>query len=333
MSEFDVFFYEAFDAEAQALREALPSSVRAGFTPDTLQGTGAGAPPSGLVSIRTQSVVPRAWHAALGGLLARTTGFDHLAGIAREPGPRPALACLPEYCSRAVAEQAALLWLALLRRLPAQARQWPTFLREGLTGRECAGATLVVVGVGRIGHEVAQVARGLGMRVYGVDVARRHTDVEYLDWTDAAPRADVIVACMDLTRENRRYFNRTTLAAVKRSCVFVNVARGELASTPDLVLLLKEGVLGGVGLDVYEDEPRVADALRGLAGAASPELDHLRELARLDNVLLTPHNAFNTAEAVRRKADLSAEQVVHFLRHGTFRWPLPSGPDVGRKTV
>jgi D-lactate dehydrogenase len=92
-------------------------------------------------------------------------------------------------------------------------------------------------------------------------------------------------------------------------------------ATADLPHLLEDGTLGGVALDVYDQEPLVADALR-LGTGGPPDLEVLRLLARHPRVLLTPHNAFNTQEAVARKSNLTAEQVAAFLRDGRFRWPL-----------
>ncbi len=316
----DVMFYEAFSEEEQAIRRYLPAGCRAGFSAQTIQAAGAAEPPAPLISIRTQSVVPTNWHPQVRGLLARTTGYDHLRPFLLLDRP-PALACLPEYCSRAVAEQAALLWLALLRRLPAQLAQWATFNRDGLTGGECAGRTLAVVGVGRIGHEIAQIGRGLGLKVVGVDPVPRHPDVTYRPWPEAAAQADILVASMDLNETNRQFFNRTNVEGNCRPhALLINVARGELVNTADVLALLDERKLGGLAMDVYAEETRIADALRD-AGEGGPELALLQQLARHPNVLLTPHNAFNTQEAVDRKSEYSVQQVVHFLQHGQFRWP------------
>ena len=147
----DAFFYEAFEEEAAALRRYLPPQVRAGFTWKTIQEAGDAEPPAPLISIRTQSALPAAWTGKVRGIVSRTTGFDHLVGIQIPYG------YLPHYCSRAVAEQAILLMMALLRKLPQQTGQFPKFHRDGLTGRECAGKKLLVVGVGDIGLEIVKI--------------------------------------------------------------------------------------------------------------------------------------------------------------------------------
>jgi D-lactate dehydrogenase len=124
----------------------LPPQISAGYTDATIQEAGHASPPARLVSIRTQSQIPLAWAPELDAILSRSTGYDHLAAYAATTEAPLALGFLPLYCHRAVAEQAMLLWMALLRRLPRQIAQFRTFHRDGITGGECAGRTLVVVG-------------------------------------------------------------------------------------------------------------------------------------------------------------------------------------------
>ena len=319
-----MFFYEAFAEEAEAIRRHLPDDIQAAFTWRTIQETGHLRPPARLVSIRTQSAIPLDWADQLDGILSRSTGYDHVRDYRRRTGVCVPAGYLPDYCSRAVAEQAALLWMALLRRLPAQLEQFDAFCRDGLTGAECAGRTLLVVGVGRIGREIVRIGEGLGMRVLGVDIDPKFDDVEYVSIDDGLPSGDVIVSAMSLNEGNVGYFDRARLGRAKDGAVFVNVARGELAVTADLLTLLDAGPLGGVGLDVYECEQALAGAFR--AGRPPPEADEIAatlELSRRDNVILTPHNAFNTAEAVERKAARSVESIQQFLRDGTFPNPVP----------
>lgn len=302
----DVFFYEAFAEEQAALRRCLPSQLRAGFTWQTIQEAGAPTPPARLISIRTQSVVPAGWGAALAGIVSRTTGYDHLVNCSVPCG------YLPLYCNRAVAEQAMLLWMALLRKLPKQVAHFATFNRDGLTGTECAGKNLLVVGAGHVGGEVVKIGHGLGMHVRRVDLIAERADTTI---EAGLPWADIIVCAMNLTPQNVGYFNYGRLKEAKPGALFVNIARGEMSPTADLARLLDEGHLGGVALDVYENEKEVAVALRSGRGTFP--------LAGRANVICTPHNAFNTAEAVARKSEQTAQSVVEFLRSGKFLWPAP----------
>ena len=302
----DVYFYEAFEEEVAALRRHLPAYVTAGFTGKTIQEAGDVEPPATLISIRTQSAVPRAWAGKLTGVVSRTTGYDTVTNLP--------VACgyLPLYCNRAVAEQAMLLWMALLRKLPQQMEQFARFHRDGLTGAECAGKKLLVVGVGNIGSEVVKIGTGLGMEVRRVDIIPERADTSI---GDGLPWADIIVCSMNLTGKNRGFFDIQQLRQARRGVIFVNVARGELSPTDDLVRLLDDGHLGGVALDVYEKEQQMAVALRAGQGGFV--------LAGRLNVILTPHNAFNTHEAVERKSVQTVQQVEQFLRDGTFVWPVP----------
>jgi D-lactate dehydrogenase len=127
---------------------------------------------------------------------------------------------------------------------------------------------------------------------------------------------------MNLTEENRHYFNYGFMKNANPGCLFVNIARGELSPVRDLTRLLDEKLLGGVGLDVYEDESVLGVALRNPEENSSPVVKEIRLLAAHPNVILTPHNAFNTIEAVKRKAQMSVEQVHHFIKHKDFIWKL-----------
>jgi len=298
----DVFFYEAFAEEEQALRTCLPPGISAGFTRDTIQESGHTGPPAGIVSIRTQSVIPPSWAAQVRAILTRSTGYDHVRTFLDDTGSCLPAGYLPLYCSRAVAEQALLLWLGLMRRIRDQTDHLPRFERDGLTGMECQGRTLVVVGVGSIGHEVCRIGAGLGMRVIGVDIVQRHGDVEYLGRDEAIPLADVIVCAMNLTAENRGYFSEALLNTTRKGAIFVNIARGEFAKEQDLLKLLDEGRLSGVGLDVYQDEAALATALRAGSQESADAVRTVLALARHPRAILTPHNAFNTVESVGRKA-------------------------------
>lgn len=300
----DVFFYEAFAEEVEALRACLPATIRAGFAAATIQETGQRQPPARLISIRTQSRVPPGWD--LVGIVSRTTGYDHLTGLKIPCG------YLPLYCARAVAEQALLLWLALLRKLPQQITQFARFDRDGLTGGECAGRKLLVVGAGHIGSEIVAIGRALGMEVRRVDILPERADISI---EAGLPWAEIIVCAMNLTADNAGYFDYRRLKQARRGALFINIARGELSPTADLARLLDEGHLGGVALDVYDREAEVAVELR--AGRAT------FPLAGRPNVMLTPHNAFNTREALARKAEQTARQVEQFLRSGRMPWPVP----------
>lgn len=324
MSEFDVFFFEAFAEEVPALRRHLPDAIRAGFSAATIQESGLSTPPARLVSIRTQSVLPADWISALTGIQTRSTGYDHLAALRKAHPGAPPCASLPKYCGRAVAEQALLLWMALLRRLPRQQTQFDAFHRDGLTGCEAAGRTLLVAGAGDIGRHVADIGSGLGMCVLAADPVQRHAHLTYVPLPDGLAGADVIVCAMNLNAGSRGLLDHAMLRRAKPGAIFVNVSRGEISPPADLLRLLEERHLGGVGLDVYENEPGLATALRAGCGEADEAVRVIRALRARPDVILTPHNAFNTIEATERKSIEAARDVASFLATGRFAYPLPS---------
>ncbi len=326
---YDAFFYEAFSEEAETIEKLRPPRLRFGYFPHTIQEAGHAEPPAPLLSIRTQSQIPPEWSALLSGILTRSTGYDHI--LAWLGYTRAAIPCgyLPLYCARAVAEQAAMLWLALLRRLPEQMTHFSAFDRDGLTGREAAGRCLLVVGVGHIGHEIVRIGRGMDMRVLGVDIVKKHNDVNYVTIEQGLPHADVIVCAMSLNESNYRYFNYARLRQAPSGVIFVNIARGEMSPASDLLQLLGEGHLGGVGLDVFGEEAELAVSLRRQRETSSAEVRALLAMRSHPRVIFTPHNAFNTEEAVRRKAEQSIKQIVHVMNHGAFRWPVPAAGSPG----
>jgi D-lactate dehydrogenase len=315
----DVFFYEAFEEEAKALKELLDSSVTCDYTPQTIQESGHFAPPAHIISIRTQSVVPAIWADKIDGILSRSIGYDHLAAyLAKTQKPLPC-GYLEEYATRAVAEQAIMLMMTLMRKLPQQMRKFCSFGRDGLTGVECAGKNLLVVGVGHIGSEIASIASGLGMNVKGVDLVIRHPHIDYIDKAAGIRWADVVICAMNLTKENTGYFSYNLLRHIRKGIIFINIARGEHSPVADLLKLLQEGQLGAIGLDVYENESTVAVSLRNHTACQSREAVIIREMMNYPNVVFTPHNAFNTQEAVKRKALFTIDEIMYFLEHHDFK--------------
>jgi D-lactate dehydrogenase len=127
---------------------------------------------------------------------------------------------------------------------------------------------------------------------------------------------------MNLTEENHRYFSYEILSRSRAGVIFVNIARGELSPLKDLLRLLKEGHLGGVGLDVFEDEGNLALALRSERASETDFVGVVREMLKYPNVIMTPHNAFNTLEAIKRKTQMTIDQILYFLKHGDFEWKL-----------
>lgn len=316
----DVFFYEAFEEEAIAIKKHLPKNIKAGFSYKTIQEINSECPCSKIISVRTQSIIPEFWSKKICGILSRSTGYDHILKYLKKTNTKIPWGYLPLYCNRAVAEQALLLWLALYRKLFIQKNNFNTFQRNGISGFEQKNKNLLVVGVGNIGYEICKIGKGLEMNVSGVDIIKKHNDINYIDISEGLKKADIIVCSMNLTEKNIDYFNYTKLKNAKKGCVFINISRGEISPSKDLLQLIKEKHLSGLALDVYNNEPILADALRNRITTKNQDVLATIELSKYSNVITTPHNAFNTFESVERKAKHSVEQIEYFLKKKKFLW-------------
>jgi D-lactate dehydrogenase len=229
---------------------------------------------------------------------------------------------VPAYSPYAVAEHAVALLLALNRKIPRANNRVHdlNFSLNGLVGFDLHGKTAGIFGTGKIGRITAQILRGFGMRVLAFDPypsadwAREH-GVEYTDARTLARESEVVSLHTPLTPETHHIIRRETLELMKPGAILINVSRGALIDTTALIEALKSGRLGGVALDVYEEEEGVF--FEDLSG----QILHDDELARLltfPNVLITAHQAFLTQEALAEIARVTVANLVAFAKGEPF---------------
>jgi len=317
-------FYEVFEEEKVAIKKFLPNNVNAQFTDKTIQENGDRKPPAELISIRTQSQIPNHWEKSIKGILTRSRGFDHLLAFQRERKAEISLGYLDNYCARAVAEQAILATMALLRKFKKQIKNFNTFNRDGLTGLECRGRKVLVAGVGYIGSEIVDIAKGMRMDVKGFDIDQKLSDLSYVSLEEGLRWADIVFCALPLTKDTKEIFNYQAFQKSKPGLIFVSIAQGDISPVEDLNKLIDDKILGGISLDVYSQEPALAHNLRNNQKIKTPIEQTIIELSKKEQVLFTPHNAFNTQEALEQKASLSANAVVHYLKKRTFPCSIPS---------
>ena len=320
--KFDVFFYEAFEEEELEIKKHCPSSIKAGYTWKTIQESGHKQLPSAIISTRTQSIYPDFWGEKLSAIISRSTGYDHLLKYRNRTQTKAVMGYLPKYCHHAVAEQVLLYIFALLKKFKKQTSQFEQFNRDGLTGSELLGKKVLVVGVGNIGYEVVKLCKALGMQVKGVDIDKKFEDVEYVDIDQGMKWADIVSCNMNLTRDNIRYFNADLFSKNNPGQIFINTARGEMSSSLDLLNALKNNRLSAVALDVFDQESELAVCLREQKAITNPETRATMELFKLENVILTPHNSFNSREGVIRKAQQTVEQLLYYFDNKVFKWQV-----------
>lgn len=229
---------------------------------------------------------------------------------------------VPAYSPHAVAEHAVALLLALNRKIPRANNRVRdlNFSLNGLVGFDLHGKTAGIFGTGKIGRVTAQILRGFGMKVLAFDIYpsndwAREFGVEYTDPKTLARESEVISLHTPLTPETYHIIRRETLELMKPGSTLINVSRGALIDTRALIEALKRGRLGGVGLDVYEEEEGVF--FEDLSG----QILHDDELARLltfPNVLITAHQAFLTREALAEIARVTSSNLIAFAAGKPF---------------
>jgi D-lactate dehydrogenase len=241
----------------------------------------------------------------------RCTGFNNVdLAAAREL--KLTVTRVPVYSPYAVAEHAVALLLTLNRKTHRafnRVREL-NFSLNNLVGFDLHGKTAGIVGTGKIGRIVGEILRGFGMKVIAFDPfpnpewAARY-GVEYVDSATLAKSSDVISLHIPLTPETRHIIRRESIELMKPGVILINVSRGALIDTTALIEALKTGQLGGVALDVYEEEEGIF--FEDLSGEVLQD-DELARMLTFPNVVITAHQAFLTREAL---ADIARTTVAN----------------------
>jgi lactate dehydrogenase-like 2-hydroxyacid dehydrogenase len=204
------------------------------------------------------------------------------------------------------ADMAWALMLGVARRVPesdrfVRAGQWTGVYWSQLMGADVHGATLGIIGLGRIGQAIARRALGFGMRVLYHNrkrdpEAERTLGAEYRDKAELLREADFVVLSVPLSAETRHAIGAAELALMKPTAYLVNVARGPVVDEAALAEALGAGRIAGAGLDVFEEEPKIHPGLLAL-----------------ENLALTPHIGSASRATRRRMATRAAENCVAAL--------------------
>lgn len=268
-------------------------------------------------------------------ITTRSTGFDHIdLQTAREKNIKTAY--VPGYGDNTVAEFAFGLLLNLSRKIYEafdKIRERADFSFDGLQGFDLNGKTIGVVGTGRIGRYSIKIAKGFGMNVIAYDVFQNkelenELSFKYVSLDDLLANSDVITLHIPYSESNHHLINGINIAKMKKGAVLINTARGPLVETEALVKALNEGQIGGYGADVLEEEGIIKDE-RTFLLHGSPEGHNLKTvlashvLIDMPNVIITPHNAFNTKEALQRILDTDIENIKSYLEKGETKFPIP----------
>src|SRR3989344_243827 len=254
----------------------------------------------------------------------RSTGYEHI-NLVDCKKKNILVSYVPGYAENTVAEYTFGLILSLTRKIYSaisQIKSKDFFSIANLRGIDLKDKTLGVIGVGRIGKEVIRLARGFGMKVIATSPREesqlaKELGFTYLPLEDLLKNSDIITLHCPYNSSTHHLINKNNVNFIRKGAFLINTARGGIVETEALVIALENGIIQGAGLDVLEGEADMRDELEFLSKQTSSEeklktvlYDHM--LMKMPNVLITPHIAFNSYEALTRIVDTTIENIKNF---------------------
>lgn len=257
-------------------------------------------------------------------IATRSTGMDHI-DLSECKKRKIEVVSVPEYGSKTVAEFTMALMLSVSKKivLAHQAVEDGYFNPEGMTGIDLNGKTVLVVGVGKIGENVVKYCRAFGMKVLGVDAKPDLAKAKKIGYRsvkleEGLKEADIVTLHVPAIPSTFHMINRKNIKLLKPGSYLINTCRGPVIEVEALVWALNKGILAGAGLDVTEEEARAMDTEVVMNNDTTK--DDLKELVSYhllrdrDDVVFTPHNAFNTKEAIERIVETTVKNINKFIK-------------------
>ena len=258
----------------------------------------------------------------------RCAGYNNVdLGAAKAEGLR--IVRVPAYSPHAVAEHAVALLLTLNRKTHKAYNRIRegNFSLERLIGFDLYKKTIAVIGTGNIGIAFCEIMLGFGCRVLAFDIVANKSlmkkGVEYLPLVDLLPQADVISLHCPLNEQTKQMINGSTIAMMKDGVTLINTSRGALVDTKAVIKALKQGKIGHLGLDVYEQESSLF--FNDLSENIIQD-DVIARLLSFPNVLVTAHQGFFTEEALTQIAQITLNNIKEFEEGSSIRAKMPVTP-------
>ena len=322
-----IYFYDATELDKKQLTEGLEGTDHNWeFVEDKISLENCN-PDAEVVSLFVSSTLNRKMIEAMPKLklvACRSTGFNNVDfEAAEEHGVT--VVNVPTYGNETVAEFAFTMLLALTRKLPAiLLAEHTRFTPEELTGIDLKDKTFGVIGTGNIGQKSLKIAKGFSMRTiahdpYPKDGLDDELGFEYVDLDELLEQSDVISLHVPYLPSTHHLMNESRLAKMKQGAILVNTARGELVDTQALIKFLDNGHLAGAAIDVVEGETLLKreeemDVVLGRTNSRGT-MRHSVEISILKampNVIISPHNAYNTVEAIQRINGTTTDNIIRF---------------------
>lgn len=235
----------------------------------------------------------------------------------------------PNYGNITVAEFALALLFDVCRRVTKSHTEFKDgkVCPNNLIGIELSGKTIGIVGLGAIGSAFAKIANGLNMNILAFDKfeheeLKQSLNIKYVDFDTLLKNSDFISIHAPLTKENYHMFDEHSFKKMKKSAIIVNTGRGELIDSKALYNAIINKEIAGAGLDVLEKEETITDfdytvGLNRLDKFTLEQTIINSQLFRLENVIITPHIAYNTKEAIQRILTTTMNNIEEFITNPT----------------
>lgn len=321
-----ISFFDADNGEAKRLTEILKDHDVKTFGKNISETDISQYADSDIISVFVHSNVTKEIIGKLRSLkfiTTRSTGFEHIdLETCRERNI--SVSNVPFYGENTVAEHTFALILCLSRNIHKTYIRTinDNFSLENLQGFDLKGKTLGVIGAGRIGLHVIRMAKGFGMNVLAFDVVKNSFMAEILGFEYAETEyilknSDIISLHAPLNKFTHHLINKNNINMIKKGAIIINTSRGGLIEIDALIHALDTGIISGAGLDVFEGEEYILEEGCKLRDDYSEDVKALViqncSLLHRENVVITPHNAFNSIEAVDRIFDTTIENINAFI--------------------
>ena len=318
-----IAFFEATDLERKYFRKAFPKVSIDFFDEPLNKDTMQKAKSANIVSVFIYSKIDKNVIKSIPRLkmiATRSTGFDHI-DIKESKRKKIIVANVPSYGENTVAEHAFALLMSISRNIhKSHIRTFKhDFSNDGLIGFDLKGRTIGIVGGGHIGMHVANMAKGFGMKVLVYDINHNEFMSEligfkYKDLDELLSTSDIITLHTPYNEHTHHLINMDNVKKMKKGAVFINTARGGIVDTDALLFALEKGIISNAGLDVIEGEDiLIKNPGNGEHDIKDGEilkiLERNQRILSMENVIFTPHNAFNSEEALYRILDQTIENI------------------------
>lgn len=252
-------------------------------------------------------------------IATRSTGFDHInLDICKHK--KISIHNVPSYGENTVAEHTLGLILSLSRNIhKSYVRTMKNdFSIKGLKGFDLNSKTIGIIGGGKIGMHVARMTRAFGMKVLVYDINHNNFLSEVLDFTYTdldllLNKSDIISLHVPHNEKTHHMINKSNLKKIKKGAILINTSRGQLVDTDALLYALEKNIISGAGLDVIEGEELIKEEEELIHNNVNPSkiknLFRAHKIFKMENVVFTPHNAFNSKEALIRILDVTIKNL------------------------